>query len=56
MKQERITGTLPHGGAYAIAYYRDKAGNPVDKTRAIKVEIIEYDANDEQIWRVYGAI
>ena len=56
MKQETVKGNTPHGGKYAIAYYRDRRGNPTDKSKAAHVEIVEYDANDKQIWRVYGSI
>ena len=56
MTQERIDGETPNGGAYAIAYYQDKDGEPVEKIRAVAVEIVEFNADGEAIWRTYGAL
>lgn len=50
MKQERLEGgDLPNGGAYAIAYYQDADGTPVEKEQAVRVEVFEYDENDKPI-------
>lgn len=50
MTQERIEGgDLPNGGVYAIAYYQDADGTPVEKGQAVRVEIFEYDSDDKPI-------
>jgi hypothetical protein len=54
--EERIDEKTPNGGQYAIAYFQDKDGNPVDKGKAVQAEIVEFDANDQPIWRTYGTI
>jgi hypothetical protein len=51
---ERVNRKTPNGGEYSIAYFVDKNGNPIDKDKAERVEIIEFDANDKQIRRTYG--
>ena len=40
---ERIDGPTPNGGVYAIRYFHDDGSS----------EIVEFDANDKQIWRTY---
>lgn len=51
---ERVDGKTPNGGVYFIAYFSDKNGNPIDKDKAERFEIIEFDANDNQIMRTYA--
>ena len=40
--QERKNGKTPNGGDYSIAYYLDAKGNPIDKSKAKQVRIVEY--------------
>lgn len=40
---ERREGPTPNGGAYSIAYFRDNGD----------MEIVEFDANDREIFRTY---
>jgi hypothetical protein len=56
MTEERTEGPTPNGGAYAIAYFQDADGQPVTKDKAVKVEIVEFDASGKAIWRTYGEI
>lgn len=41
--EERRDGPTPNGGVYSIAFFRDKAWNPVAKEEATQVEICEFD-------------
>jgi hypothetical protein len=50
---ERTEGPTPSGGAYAIAYFRDKLGNPCPKAEAAGIEVVEFDARDRAIFRTY---
>ena len=50
---ERRDGPTPHGGAYSIAYFRDKRGAPTTKERAASVEIVEHSAAGDEIARTY---
>lgn len=54
--QERADGSTPNGGAYSIVYYQDDDGQPADKTKATRVEIVEYDSRDNDIGRTYGIL
>jgi hypothetical protein len=54
MTEERKEGPTPHGGAYSIAYYQNERGEAAPKAAAVKVEIVEFDAQDQPIWRTYG--
>lgn len=56
MTEERTEGPTPHGGAYAIAYFQNKDGQPTIKERAAKVEIVEFDAGGNVVWRTYGTM
>jgi hypothetical protein len=53
---ERRPGPTPNGGVYSIAYFRDEAGNPVSKDKAVLIEIWEFDQTGEGIYRTYGHI
>lgn len=53
---ERVDGATPNGGTYSIIYYQDAAGEPVDKEQATQCEIVEFDADDEEVARTYGEI
>lgn len=53
---ERIEGPTPNGGPYAVAHFRDEAGAPVPKSEAVSAEIIEYDAENREIFRTYGQL
>jgi hypothetical protein len=52
--QTRTEGPTPNGGAYAIAYWQDMHGNPVDKSEYARFEIVEYDEAGNQVFRTYG--
>jgi hypothetical protein len=56
MISERIDGPTPNGGTYAIAYYQDEAGEATDKDAATAVEIVEFDGDDNEIFRTYGEL
>ena len=49
MTFERIEGPTPAGGAYAITFYSDDRGLSVEKERATRVTITEYDEDDGRI-------
>lgn len=51
---EKTDGPTPGGGAYAIAYYRERNGSPVAKDRAVRAEIVEFDSHDQPIHRTYS--
>lgn len=53
-KTKRVNEKTPNGGAYLIAYFQDSKGNPVDETKAVKAEIVEYDSKGKAIHRTYG--
>lgn len=52
---ERINGPTPHGGVYAVAFF-SRDGIPVAKSEATAVEIVEYDAQDGEVFRTYGKL
>lgn len=56
MTQERTEGPTPNGGVYAIAYFKDKDGQPVAKEQAVAVEIVEFDKDDKAVWRTRGTM
>ena len=37
-----------------MAYYQDEDGELIDKGKAARVEIVEFDSDDKVIWRTYG--
>jgi hypothetical protein len=47
-------GPTPNGGAYAIAYWQDRQGNPTTSDKALKVKVVEFDANDRVIVLTYA--
>ena len=53
---ERIEGPTPNGGAYAVAHFRGSDGTPVPKSKAVYVEIIEYGADGEELFRTHGQL
>lgn len=48
---QRSDGPTPHGGTYAIANWRDANGTPTTKDDAVAAEIIEFDAQDREVFR-----
>lgn len=40
---------LPNGGLYAILYFRDADGSPVEEKDAVRIEVFEYNANGKPI-------
>lgn len=51
----RSDGPTPAGGAYSEAHLTDATGQPTDDpTEAFGVEIVEYDADGQEIARTYG--
>lgn len=51
--ETRSDGATPAGGAYAIAYWQDASGNPVDRSKWVQAEIIEFTADGEHLMRTY---
>ena len=49
----RSEGPTPNGGAYALAYGFDAAGNPVELEQAETVEIHEHTDDGDVIHRTY---
>ena len=56
MTSETRVGATPNGGVKSIIYYRDKDGNPAEKEDAVRAEIVEFDANGQEINHTYGDI
>lgn len=56
MTKERFDGPTPHGGTYTMIYYLDGKRALTDKGKAVAAEIVEFDANDNQVWRTYMEI
>ena len=52
---KRINGATPNGGSYAIAYFRDKDGQPCSESKAVRIEIVEYTDKGDEICRTYGS-
>lgn len=51
--QERINHPTPNGGGYSIGYFKDKDGNPCQKSKAVAIEIVEFSEDDQEITRTY---
>lgn len=49
-------GKTINGGAYSVAYYYDKEGNPCRKAKAASVNIVEYSQNGERINENYAQL
>ncbi|MBW4648922.1 MAG: hypothetical protein KME06_09490 [Kastovskya adunca ATA6-11-RM4] len=49
MKIERVEGSTPNNGAYALVYYQAADGSPVEKKQAVRGEIVEFSAKDKPI-------
>lgn len=49
--EERIDEATPNGGVYSIAYFQDVNGNPTVKSEAKKIETVEFDKDDNPIFR-----
>lgn len=54
--QERNDGPTPSGGAYSVAYWQDEQGAPCEKDKAVACEVVEYDAKDKAIARIYAKL
>ncbi len=54
--QERLDAPTPMGGTYSIAYYHDGKGNAMDKKDATHLEIVEFNKDDEQIFRTHAEL
>ena len=46
---ERIEGPTPMGGAYALVYYQSFDGEPIEKNKAVRAEIMEFSSSDKPI-------
>lgn len=53
---KRIEGVTPNGGAYSVAYYFNKNNEPCPPQKAYRVEIIEYDKDDNRINITYSLV
>ncbi len=51
-----IKGKTPNGGVRSVINFRDAEGNPVEESRAVAAEILEYDADGRNINRTYGTL
>lgn len=47
-------GPTPAGGTSSVIYYRAANGDPAPKSRAVRAEVLEYDADGRVIARTYG--
>lgn len=43
----------PNGGVVSIIYYQDDQGDPVDKSKATRAEILEFNSQDQVVGRTY---
>ncbi len=50
---ETVHKPTPNGGVKSTAYFMDEDHNPTEKSNAVGVEVIEYDAKDQEIHRTY---
>lgn len=50
---EVIRGQTPAGGAYAVALYLDENGKKTDKERAVRIDIVECNADGREIFRTH---
>ena len=54
--KESREGPTPNGGVRSEAYYSNDQGEPVDKSVATRIEIVEYDAEGKVVGRTYGTL
>jgi hypothetical protein len=52
--EERRDGPTPAGGTSSVIYYRAANGDPAPKSRAVRAEVLEFDAAGVVIARTYG--
>ena len=48
---QRIDGPTPAGGTYSVAFFYDKDNNPTTKDKAERINITEYDKDDNELRR-----
>jgi hypothetical protein len=53
-KTESIDGPTPNGGVRSVIRYQNKEGQPVDKKKAVKCEVVELDASGDEVFRTYA--
>ena len=53
---KRIEGVTPNGGAYSVAYYFNRNNEPCLPQKAYRVEIIEYDKDNNRINITYAFV
>jgi len=51
-----LDGPTPNGGVKSTIYFQNAKGELVDESDATAAEIVEFDANDNQIFRTYMEI
>jgi len=56
LTSESQDGPTPNGGVRSTAYYTDDAGRPCPKDDATQLEIVEYDAAGQAVFRTYGQL
>lgn len=54
MAQQRTDGSTPNGGIYAILFYLNINHEEVEKDKATHFELVEYDLENEPVFRTYG--
>jgi hypothetical protein len=50
----QIDFTPTPNGDWSLAYFKDKDGNPVDKSKAASIEVIEFDTKGSEVFRTYA--
>jgi hypothetical protein len=50
---EEKSGPTPNGGVKSIAYFLDADRKPTDKTKAVFIEIYEYDEHGTEVFRTH---
>lgn len=49
-----VHGRTPHGGAYAVFYYRGaQPGSRATPVDAVGVEVVEYNLDGDEVFRTY---
>lgn len=54
--KQTLRGKTPNGGVKSTAFFSDAKGKPVDKSKATRVEIVEFNAAGEVVGRTYGSV